>query len=329
MRPLLRTMKRTPRKPLNEPHDAQSGGTAALLALAAPMLAKLRNPEFARLVDDIPFPLTYIDRGMVYRLVNRAYTATVGRRAEELLGQHISVAHDPARWSRHGPYYERALAGETLHYLRLVPWTPQGPRWLRTTYAPHVDSEGQVLGAYTVTVDVHELTVAHEQMQRNVERDGLTDAYSRRAMMDRLTAVESGEPMALYFIDLDGFKAVNDALGHGAGDELLVAVAHALRGAVRMQDSVGRFGGDEFLVLAKVNDLPGAATLAQHLLASVRGCRTGLPAPHDISASIGYALAPTDSTLPLELLRLADTAMYAAKRAGGNRCMPGSPALLA
>ncbi len=85
---------------------------------------------------------------------------------------------------------------------------------------------------------------------------------------------------------------------------------------MRADDAVGRFGGDEFLVLASVHDLPGAHKLAAHLLDAVRACASTCQAAQPVSASIGYALAPHDATQALRLLQLADNAMYAAKRAG-------------
>jgi diguanylate cyclase (GGDEF)-like protein len=106
------------------------------------------------------------------------------------------------------------------------------------------------------------------------------------------------------------------------GDQLLAAAAHALQQAVRSADAVGRFGGDEFLVLAPVRDAAGGHVLAQHLLQAVRDCGA---LDSTVSASIGYAIAPGDASQPLRLLQLADEAMYAAKRAGKNRvmhCMP-------
>jgi len=277
-----------------------------------------------RFTEHIPYPLTYVDRDCVVRFVNRAYTQAVGMRADELVGQHIGRARGDVRWARHQPYFERALAGETVLYTRLVEELPQGPRWLRTSYVPDFDDSGQVQGAYTVTVDVHDLTEAQQQLQRSVERDGLTDALSRRTMMERLdaaTAVCAAHPVALFFVDLDGFKLLNDAAGHAAGDALLVALSQALQQAVRAEDAVGRFGGDEFLVLASVRDAAGAHTLAAHLLQAVRDCAARSAGTYPVSASIGYAVAPNDATLPLRLLQLADSAMYAAKRAGKNRVM--------
>ena len=129
------------------------------------------------------------------------------------------------------------------------------------------------------------------------------------------------QPVALFFVDLDGFKALNDAQGHAAGDAMLVQLARALQAAVRAEDAVGRFGGDEFLVLATVRDAAGAHALALHLLRAVQDCAAGCASTQQVSASIGYALAPYDASQPLRLLQLADNAMYAAKRGGKNRVM--------
>ena len=275
-----------------------------------------------RFTEHIPYPLTYVDREYRLRFVNLAYQRAVRTRSAELLGRPIGEVRGAARWAQHKPYFDRALAGESVQYTRLVHDLPQGPRWMRTSYVPDFGEDGSVLGAYTVTIDVHDLTEAQQRLARSVERDDLTDAFSRRTMMERLDAASAectSRPVALYFIDLDAFKSLNDAAGHAAGDELLVALARALQAAVRADDAVGRFGGDEFLVLAGVHDLPGAHKLADHLLTAVRACAAQCAGAQAVSASIGYALAPHDATHPLRLLQLADNAMYAAKRAGKNR----------
>ena len=277
-----------------------------------------------RFTEHIPYPLTYVDREFQLRFVNRAYTQAVGMAATELIGQHIGLVRGPARWEEHRPYFERALAGETVQYTRLIENLPQGPRWMRTSYVPDLDDGNRVQGVYTVTIDVHELTEAQQRLQRRAERDGLTDALARRSMMERLEAAAGAcatQPVGLFFIDLDGFKALNDDQGHAAGDALLVQLAQALQQAVRAEDAVGRFGGDEFLVLAAVRDAAGAHALAGHLLKAAQACAPAGADAQPISASIGYALAPLDATQPLRLLQLADHAMYAAKRAGKNRVM--------
>jgi diguanylate cyclase (GGDEF)-like protein/PAS domain S-box-containing protein len=277
-----------------------------------------------RFTEHIPYPLTYVDRDCVLRFVNRAYLHMVGMVSTDLIGRHIGQARGPVLWARHQPYFERALSGETALFTRLVEELPQGPRWMRTSYVPDFDDAGRVIGVYTVTIDVHELTEAQQRLQRSVERDGLTDALTRRTMMERLDAAAACcavQPVALFFVDLDGFKALNDAQGHAAGDAMLIELARALQSAVRAEDAVGRFGGDEFLVLAAVRDAAGAHALAGHLLHAVQDCALRCAGAQPVSASIGYALAPNDTTQPLHLLQLADHAMYAAKRGGKNRVM--------
>jgi PAS domain S-box-containing protein len=170
-----------------------------------------------RFTENIPYPLTYVDRSFVLRFVNKAYCEATGHPASELLGRHIGEVRGMKRWAEHAPFFERALKGQTVQYTRLVDRLPQGPRWLRTSYVPDFDARRQVRGLYTVTIDVHELTMAQEKLKRSVERDSLTDVLSRRTMMDRIEAamLEAFEtPVALFFVDLDGFKSVNDQLGH-------------------------------------------------------------------------------------------------------------------
>jgi diguanylate cyclase (GGDEF)-like protein/PAS domain S-box-containing protein len=278
--------------------------------------------RFDRFTENIPYPLTYVDRDCVLRFVNRAYVQTIGMSADDLIGRHFGAVRGPARWAQHQPYFERAIGGESVQFTRLVENLPQGPRWLRTSYVPDFDDDGQVLGVYTVTIDVHDLTEAQHRLQRSVERDGLTDALTRRTMMERLdaaTMASTTQPVALFFVDLDGFKALNDAQGHAAGDAMLIELARSLQGAVRAEDAVGRFGGDEFLVLATVRDTAGAHALASHLLKAVQACAMRCAGAQPVSASIGYALAPYDTSQALHLLQLADHAMYAAKRGGKNR----------
>jgi diguanylate cyclase (GGDEF)-like protein/PAS domain S-box-containing protein len=280
--------------------------------------------RLTRFTEHIPYPLTYVDRQYRLQFVNLAYQEAVGMAASALVGQTLRDVRGAQRWIEHQPYFDRALAGESVQYTRLVHYGRDGaaPRWMRTSYVPDRDDRGAVQGVYTVTIDVHELTETQQRLARSAERDGLTDALSRRTMMERLDAAAAScttQPVGLFFIDLDHFKALNDAHGHAAGDALLIVLAQALQQAVRAEDAVGRFGGDEFLVLAGVRDAVGAAALADHLLHAVRECAARCVGASEVSASIGYALAPHDAAQPLRLLQLADEAMYAAKRAGKNR----------
>jgi len=226
-----------------------------------------------RFTENIPYPLTYVDRDYVLRFVNRAYLHATGMTREQLLGRPIGDVRGVRRWTEHRPFFDRALGGEACEYTRLTDLAHLGPRWVRTTYTPDLDDHGQVVGIYTTTIDVHELTLAQLALRRSLDRDALTDVLSRRAVMGALEVAlghSSVEPVALFFVDLDDFKQINDTHGHRAGDAALVAVARALQSAVRAKDDVGRFGGDEFLVLARLPDRGSAQALAGHLRDAVR-----------------------------------------------------------
>jgi len=289
---------------------------ADVVAREALESARRRLDRFA---ENIPYPLTYVDRNCVLQFVNKAYSAAAGTPVESLLGRHIGEARGARRWEEHRPYFERALAGESgVVYTRLVTLRDEVPRWMRTSYVPDFDDAGAVAGIYTVTIDVHELSLARERLQRSIERDALTDVFSRRTMMDRIDAalLDSARwPVALFFVDLDDFKSINDTLGHRHGDHVLSQAAASLQRAVRADDSVGRYGGDEFLVLACVRDVGAARTLAAHLLQAIAATTPDVP---HVTASIGFALAPEEGTSTEQLIQRADDAMYLAKRRGGG-----------
>jgi diguanylate cyclase (GGDEF)-like protein len=148
--------------------------------------------------------------------------------------------------------------------------------------------------------------------------DPLTGIPNRRAYLERVsTAVQAaawGHPTVVCLVDLDGFKSVNDAGGHAAGDAMLRRVASALGGAVRETDTVARLGGDEFAVLADVTASFSGEMLAERLRAAV--ARVGGPA--GVTASVGVAeVEPGDDVA--DLLHRADAAMYRSKSAGGDR----------
>jgi diguanylate cyclase len=170
-----------------------------------------------------------------------------------------------------------------------------------------------------------ERTKTHNELKRLALYDGLTGLASRALIHDRLSseiARERRAPsgLAVLFIDLDRFKQVNDSLGHGAGDLLLKSAANRLTQSLRACDTVGRLGGDDFIVaLPQSNDLGNALAVASRLLEAL-----STPFPIEgqevqISASIGVSLFPNHGETSEALLKSADLAMYAAKGAGKRR----------
>ena len=170
--------------------------------------------------------------------------------------------------------------------------------------------------------DVTDLKTSREQMEKLAFYDTLTGLANRRLFTDRLEqavrhAVRSGGPTALMYLDLDNFKRVNDSLGHEAGDELLRGVAGRLQQCVREEDTVGRFGGDEFTILLnQVRDGRSASRVARKVLKAL--AEPIMIANHEfrVTTSIGITLAPDDGTDPATLIKNADLAMYRAKERG-------------
>ncbi|MBU9578361.1 EAL domain-containing protein [Ralstonia mannitolilytica] len=169
----------------------------------------------------------------------------------------------------------------------------------------------------------HSLAQANQELAYLALHDNLTKLSNRLLLEDRLnqairTAEREKRRFALMFMDLDGFKAVNDVYGHHVGDLLLIDVAQRIVGRVRQQDTVARVGGDEFVVLTHVDDPEDAGTLADTLLEAVR--EPFLAGGHElrVSTSIGIAMYPGDGANQHDLLTNADAAMYHAKGLGRN-----------
>ena len=172
-----------------------------------------------------------------------------------------------------------------------------------------------------------------EQLRLQALNDDLTGLPNRRLLADRLShaldgARRRGHEVALLYIDLDGFKLVNDSLGHAIGDLLLRQVAGRLRSRVRQSDTLARLGGDEFAVVVSGNGVREQAGMAAGALLEVLAPLFTV-GEHEIaiSASIGMSVFPEMGATPMELLQQADSAMYAAKRQGKSRMMAFSDQL--
>ena len=195
------------------------------------------------------------------------------------------------------------------------------------TASPITDRHGNVTGAVAVLRDVTEAAAMAERMAHLAQYDALTDLPNRVLLQDRAQlaisqARRDGKSLAVMYLDLDGFKDVNDKLGHDVGDLLLVQFAQRLKAAVRASDTVCRQGGDEFVVLLPgLDNAEAACGVARKILASCN-------APFDLAGELlqvglsgGIALYPQHGDTFDALSRHADSAMYAAKRGGRMRFM--------
>jgi diguanylate cyclase (GGDEF)-like protein len=198
--------------------------------------------------------------------------------------------------------------------------------WCRTVMALVRDAMGFPSYAMGMLEDISHRKGIEDELVRRAMLDPLTGLPNRQLLLDRLTIATAqlerrlGEGLAVIFMDLDGFKAVNDRHGHQLGDELLISVARRLSKVVRSADTVARFGGDEFVVLVGDVTEAGAATQQAERLAEA------LEGPFDlggietrVTASFGVTVSSDPEVEPQELIRRADAAMYRAKQAGRNR----------
>jgi diguanylate cyclase (GGDEF)-like protein/PAS domain S-box-containing protein len=212
--------------------------------------------------------------------------------------------------------------------------SPGGTVWLGGR-AVDLRADPDVGGTVVSVYDITARKLAERELSHQAFHDGLTGLANRSLFLDRTEqalrrARWAGSPPIVLCLDLDGFKDVNDSLGHLAGDELLGTVAARLRGVVRDADTVARLGGDEFAVLVDDTSggVPAAAALADRLLAVI-----GQPIDLDgqrvsVAASIGIVVAEPQAT-PLSMFRDADIAMYRAKTAGRARWVVFDPGMRA
>ena len=180
-----------------------------------------------------------------------------------------------------------------------------------------------VHGLVLNTRDVSERKELEDQLIHEAFHDALTKLANRALFKDRVTQAlvrrPTGSTVAVLFLDLDGFKEVNDSLGHAAGDDLLIKVAERLGAAVRPEDTVARFGGDEFAVLIEsVPDQAAAEEFAQRVIAGMEHPVTIEGREIHIRGSVGIAVAGADASDTDQLMRNADLAMYHAKSAGAG-----------
>ncbi|MGZ8293318.1 MAG: diguanylate cyclase domain-containing protein [Telluria sp.] len=199
----------------------------------------------------------------------------------------------------------------------------------RQTYeyllVPVLDPQGRSEAVACTARDITERKEVEERIRRSANYDHLTELPNRSLFRERLEheikhAARSRLPLALLFLDLDGFKGVNDRLGHAAGDQLLQKVAKRISACVRGSDTVARLGGDEFTVILTEVTRPAAIeALCAKMLADIEKPFALAAGEAHVSASIGITLYPSDGATPDELLRKADAAMYRAKNAGRNQ----------
>jgi diguanylate cyclase (GGDEF)-like protein/PAS domain S-box-containing protein len=226
----------------------------------------------------------------------------------------------------------RAWSGETLLRRKDGSHVP-----VLGTASPLFDDRGSLVGMIGVSTDISERKTLEAELERRASHDPLTGLPNRPAFVDRLEQAlqrtrrrkNSRNKVGVLFMDLDGFKTINDSLGHEAGDRFLVTVAEHLKNRLRPEDVLARFGGDEFAVLLEdVANVTEAIWVAQRIAEGLQEPLAVNSHQVSVSTSVGIALGSANTNDdPEGMLRKADAAMYQAKEQGPGRYAVFDPAM--
>ncbi len=310
-------------------------GEKFLGCVAVDITERLRAEEALRLsqfsIDCSQETMIWIDqRGIIFN-ANQAATRNLGYALADLIGRHVSeinplIDQKDFIASRQELKNAGSMTIESLHRRK------DGSVYPVEIHQNFLDYQGTEY-ICCMCRDITERKQAEQELARQAQHDALTGLPNRRLLETCLSrAIESARteqlPVAVIYLDLDGFKLVNDTLGHGVGDQLLQHIASRLRGSLRDGDMLFRMGGDEFsAVLTGDADFNAVSRVADRLLAELH--ETFVVENHDLSvtASVGISLYPEDGLEGSDLLRKADAAMYEAKRQGKNKVQFFTPEL--
>jgi diguanylate cyclase (GGDEF)-like protein/PAS domain S-box-containing protein len=306
-------------------------------ARAAAAEVRKAKDTLAAVIDASPVAIVCSSRERRVVIWNRGAERMFGYTPEEALGRSFILV-PPEGKEESQELFERAFKGETIRDVELKRMRKDGIRIdVRVTAAPMYNLDGTVRNVAWAYEDITDRKKAEEQLRRLAHYDQLTGLPNRLSLQKELGRLLSGDsrnrPAALVLFDLDGFKDVNDTLGHTTGDELLIEVGQRLINVAEIRSEVGlvcRLGGDEFVVIVPgCGDPRVVAEIVEAILKRVAEPFIINEHVLHIGASAGVAMAPNDGNNVDELIANADLALYQAKSDGGRICRFFLPVLRA
>ena len=309
-------------------------GKTALLCIATDVStqreteSKLRRSEqrFRGTFQNAPLGMMLADTtGRIFQ-ANRFSADLLAYEEKQLPGMHLSRLVPTRDRPRLLEILEQLLAGDlSLSESERKLIAKNGVEiWVNLHTVLQKADDGSPLYFIIQMADITEMKRSQERMERLAFYDTLTDLANRRLFNDRLQQAitrtqRNHKSAALFYLDLDQFKRVNDTLGHDAGDALLKHVSLRLQKCVRKEDTVARPGGDEFtIILVDINSISDASRVAEKILAELRKPIAIAGQQLVVTTSIGITMMPQDASDPQTLMRNADMAMYKAKERGRN-----------
>lgn len=270
-----------------------------------------------------------VDKNCLITFINPAAASMLGYQVDELIGLPLhETVHCRKADGSSFPHEEcpmsEAIENGTSHLgSDEMLWRKDGSFFYADYSVTPMFEDGAVSGAVVSFMDITQRRRHEEQLAHLATHDALTGLANRTILNDRIgllieRAMREKTVLALFLLDLDRFKEVNDSLGHSAGDELLRGLAARLTSLMRDSDTVARLGGDEFVILVEMAMADGAIPLAQKMIDAFSSPFSISGQEIFISTSIGISLYPKDGDSGEELLKNADVAMYRAKKRGRN-----------
>jgi diguanylate cyclase (GGDEF)-like protein/PAS domain S-box-containing protein len=286
----------------------------------------LRRSEarYRAILEEIEEGYYEVDLSGNFTFVNDAACRQFGYSRQELMGMNyrIYVPKEDVK-NVYKAWNKVYRTGEPLKSFLFASIRKDGVQiFLENSISPLRNKEGKIIGFRSISRDITERKQFEQKLAEMATHDALTGLPNRILLSDRLMvgaalARRNGHRLAVLMLDLDRFKAVNDALGHSVGDELLKDVGQRLYSIMRKSDTISRIGGDEFvLVLPQISRMDDVTTFAQRILGAFEEPFVFGGHRLQVTTSIGIAVYPEDGTDMENLLKNADSAMYSAKEQG-------------
>lgn len=277
-------------------------------------MAETDEAGFRQLVEQLPDVVARFDRELRMAYVNPAMEVMTGLPRRAFIGRTARELWLPAsvtdEWDR--AVGEVFASGRTLEW-RFPYETPLSRRWFHCLAVPERDGDGSIRYVCLLTRDITQLKELEEKLEIEAQQDHLTGLATRRHFERMAGSAADGTTVGLCLVDLDDFKAVNDAHGHHIGDRVLATIAARLANVVRPQDLVARYGGDEFAVLVPDVTIEDMEHLATRIVAAFEDPITIDGWSSRITVSVGIVVGSGSVD---ELMQQADRALYAVKGSG-------------
>lgn len=326
-------------RPLRSASGRTLGAVVAMKDITELNASKMRLAEgeerLRTITDNLPVLIAHLDQDHRYVFANAVHQSWLGKPSAQIVGQTMEEAFGAEYWAQQQEALKEAWEGKASQCEHDIV-RKKHIRIVHSTYLPHL-RDGRVVGVYILTTDATAARMHERNLHALAHTDALTGIPNRRQFELALQAAverapQRERPFALFYLDIDHFKQINDSHGHAVGDMVLVEFARRVRNVVRSSDLVARLAGDEFTVLLdEVGSPRDAEVVAKKIVQAMEAPFVVGAQSIRVNATIGIGLADAPGVSALSISELADGALYEAKGQGRNTfaiaCLADSLAL--